>query len=221
MCGLSWFRQAGRRLVEIWPNYLRSIWLFWVTEIPHGHDILVTSARTFSQKCQYCDEQSTSNSRDIPEPESRSPAVFYGVHHVVRSEKDLACFTFALWHHNCIIGNSDDVSLFISLGEKSMSVELVGIGSRMVLPELPALIGPGTFGQTRNDEVDANYLCLISQVEGQLVVWDLGGKGNTFVNGSRVTRAILKESDTVRFGGSEFRVHSEPPPRRYLHGVRN
>ena len=104
-----------------------------------------------------------------------------------------------------------------------MSVELIGTGStsRMVLPELPALIGPETVGETRSDDVDPAYLCLISQVDNQLVVWDLGGKSGTFVNGSRVKRATLKDSDTLGFGGNEFRVHSEPPPRRYVYGVRN
>jgi len=104
-----------------------------------------------------------------------------------------------------------------------MSVELVGTSStcRMVLPELPALLAPETMGETRNDDVDAGYLCLISQVDDQLVVWDLGGKGGTFVNGSRVRRAILKDSDTLKFGGNEFRVHNQQQPRRYLYGVRN
>ena len=104
-----------------------------------------------------------------------------------------------------------------------MSVELIGTGSasRMVLPELPALISPETVGQTRSNEVDPGYLCLISQVEGQLTVWDLGGKRGTFVNGSRVTRATLRDSDTLAFGGSEFRVHSEQPAKRYVYGVRN
>ena len=104
-----------------------------------------------------------------------------------------------------------------------MSVELIGTStpSRMVLPELPAMIGPETLGGTRTDDVAADFLCLISQVDDQLVVWDLGGKGGTFVNGSRVKRATLKESDTLRFGGNEFRVHNERPPRRYVYGVRN
>jgi len=104
-----------------------------------------------------------------------------------------------------------------------MSVELVGVGSanRMVFKELPALIAPETLSQTGNNEVDPSYLCLISQVEGQLVVWDLGSKGGTFVNGSRVTRATLKDSDTLGLGETEFRVHSEPPRRRYLHGLRS
>ncbi len=104
-----------------------------------------------------------------------------------------------------------------------MSVELIGTStaSRVVLQNLPALIGPGPVGGTRNDEIDPDYLCLISQVEGQLVVWDLGGKGGTFVNGSRVKRATLKDSDTLGLGGSEFRVHNEPPQRRYVYGPRN
>ena len=104
-----------------------------------------------------------------------------------------------------------------------MSVELVGTSSasRMVLRELPALISPETVGETRNDDAEAGYLCLIGQVDDKLVVWDLGGKGGTFVNGTRVKHATLKDSDTLRFGGNEFRVHNERPPRRYLHGPRN
>ena len=104
-----------------------------------------------------------------------------------------------------------------------MSVELIGTGSesRMVLDELPVLISPETVGQIRNDDADPGYLCLISQIDNQLVVWDLGGKTGTFVNGARVKRATLKDSDRLGFGGTEFRVHSEQPPKRYVYGVRN
>ena len=104
-----------------------------------------------------------------------------------------------------------------------MSVELIGTSSanRMVLQNLPALVGPDASSKTQMDAADASYLCLISQVDGELVVTDLGGKTGTFVNGSRVRRATLKDSDTVGFGGSEFRVHNDPPRQRYLHGVRN
>ena len=75
--------------------------------------------------------------------------------------------------------------------------------------------------ELEDEDFDPAYLCLISQIDNQLVVWDLGGKSGTFVNGSRVKRATLKDSDTLGFGGSEFRVHSEQPPRRYVFGVRN
>ena len=42
-----------------------------------------------------------------------------------------------------------------------MSVELIGTGgaSRMVLPELPALIGPEATGETRSDDADGGFLC--------------------------------------------------------------
>jgi hypothetical protein len=104
-----------------------------------------------------------------------------------------------------------------------MSVELIGTSStsRMILPELPALISPESTGEAKSEGVDPGYLCLISQVEGELVVWDLGAKSGTFVNGSRVKRATLKNSDTLGFGGNEFRVHSEQTPRRYVYGPRN
>ncbi len=104
-----------------------------------------------------------------------------------------------------------------------MSVELIGTGStsHMVLPELPAVISAETLAQTPSDDIDPSYLCLISQVDNQLVVWDLGGKGGTFVNGSRVKRATLKDSDTLAFGGNEYRVHNEPQVRKYVHGPRN
>ena|SRR5208337_2509806 len=104
-----------------------------------------------------------------------------------------------------------------------MSVELVGMGSanRVVFTELPALIAPGTLGQTGINEVDPSYLCLISRVDGQLLLWELGGKGGTSVNGSRVTHAALRDCDTLGLCGTEFRVHIEPPRRRYLYGVRN
>ena len=104
-----------------------------------------------------------------------------------------------------------------------MSVELVGVGSanRMVFSEMPALIGPNSLAGSGNEELNPSYLCLISQIDGQLVVWDLGGKGGTSVNGSRVTHATLKDSDTLGLDGREYRVHTEPRPRRYIHGVRN
>ena len=104
-----------------------------------------------------------------------------------------------------------------------MSVELVGTTgtSHMVLRRITRRDWCGPTGETTNENVDGNHVCLISQVDDQLVVWDLGGKGGTFVNGSRVKRATLRDSDTLRFGPNEFRVRSEQPPDRYMHGVRS
>jgi pSer/pThr/pTyr-binding forkhead associated (FHA) protein len=61
---------------------------------------------------------------------------------------------------------------------------------------------------------------LIGQVDDHLEVWDLGTKGGTFVNGVRVTRAALKSSDRISFGGTEFSVRYDRGPRHYVHGLR-
>lgn len=105
-----------------------------------------------------------------------------------------------------------------------MSVALISeTNSRgVVLERLPALIGETAEPQTpAADTIEGGYHCLISRVDGQLVVWDLGGNGGTFVNGTRVTRAALKEGDTLRLAGADFRVKDKERPRRYVFGVRN
>ena len=65
-----------------------------------------------------------------------------------------------------------------------------------------------------------NYQCLISQMAGDLVVWDLGTGPGTFVNGTKVTHATLKPGDTLKLGEAEFAVKCEDTPRRYVYGVR-
>ena len=106
-----------------------------------------------------------------------------------------------------------------------MSVELVAVATSngKTLDRFPALIGeqPDSGLQLDSPTV-GNYHCLISRVDNQLVVWDLGTSGGTFVNGARVTKAALRTGDTLRLGGNEFTVKSdERLPRHYLHGVRS
>jgi hypothetical protein len=105
-----------------------------------------------------------------------------------------------------------------------MRVELVGAaeGERTLLTSLPALVGrDGATAAAPEDLPQGGYHCLIGQVHDQLVVWDLGSPGGTFVNGDRVTRATLKSSDTLRLGGTDFSVRYQRGPLRYLHGVRS
>ena len=105
-----------------------------------------------------------------------------------------------------------------------MSVALMAETSAkgVVLERLPALVGEAAGSKAAvDDAIEGNYHCLISRVDGQLVVWDLGGNGGTFVNGTRVTHAALKEGDTLRLAGADFKVHDKDRPRRYLFGVRN
>jgi predicted component of type VI protein secretion system len=104
-----------------------------------------------------------------------------------------------------------------------MRVELVGVAKSdgVAITGLPAVVGrDGGADSERGDPPQGSYYCLISQVDDQLIVWDLGSRGGTFVNGSRVTKATLRASDTLRLGGKEFSVRCQPAPSRYLYGLR-
>jgi hypothetical protein len=104
-----------------------------------------------------------------------------------------------------------------------MKVELVGIQNpdRVVLKNLPALVGHDSEACALADESpQGGYRCMIGQIDDHLEVWDLGTRGGTFVNGVRVTKATLKASDKLSFGGAEFSVRCDRGPQRYLYGVR-
>ena len=104
-----------------------------------------------------------------------------------------------------------------------MSVELVATRklNSLLAEKLPALVSQGAGGTVRcEDSIAGNYHCLVSLVEGALVVWDLGAPGGTSVNGARVTKAALRPGDTLTLGGTRFQVKYNQQPRRYLFGPR-
>jgi pSer/pThr/pTyr-binding forkhead associated (FHA) protein len=104
-----------------------------------------------------------------------------------------------------------------------MKVELVGVANpdNPMVKNLPALVGENSKTDPISaDTPQSNYRCLISQIDDHLEVWDLGTRGGTFVNGNRVTKATLKPSDKLSFGGTEFSVRYGRVPRRYLFGLR-
>jgi len=105
-----------------------------------------------------------------------------------------------------------------------MTVELIAANTsnRVVLEDTPALVGQKVQTPVElGGSTGSGYHCLISRVNGQLFVWDLGGQEGTFVNGARVTHSPLNDSDTLGLGGTDFRVHYTHPVRRYVYGVRN
>ena len=105
-----------------------------------------------------------------------------------------------------------------------MKVELVGTTKpdSLVLKNLPALVGQDAEAHALSEESpQGGYRCLITQIDNHLEVWDLGTRGGTLVNGVRVTKATLKASDKLSFGGAEFSVQCDRGPRRFLHGVRS
>ena len=104
-----------------------------------------------------------------------------------------------------------------------MTVELVAVRSSKSASasNFPALVKQDTGGLVRcDDSIPGNYHCLVSLVEGELVVWDLGTPGGTFVNGVRVTKGTVKSGDRLSLGGTTFQVDNRQRPRRYLLGLR-
>jgi pSer/pThr/pTyr-binding forkhead associated (FHA) protein len=106
----------------------------------------------------------------------------------------------------------------------TMRVELVATkeSESLVLGKLPTMIRDDAEAKNHfDDPIKGNYHCLISRVDEQLVLWDLGSGGGTFVNGVQVTKAALHVGDRVRLGDTEFAVRCEENhPRRYLYGPR-
>ena len=104
-----------------------------------------------------------------------------------------------------------------------MTVQLVGTTTpeSLVLKNVPAIVGQAEGERLSTDPSASAYRCLIGQVDDHLEVWDLGTKGGTFVNGVRVTKAAIRGSDRISFGGTEFSVRYDHGPQRYLHGVRS
>lgn len=91
----------------------------------------------------------------------------------------------------------------------------------LVLKSLPSLVGHGEGADAKSEDLpEGKYRCMISQIDNHLEVWDLGTRGGTFVNGVRVTKATLRASDRLSFGGAEFSVRYDRGPQRYLHGLR-
>ena len=49
--------------------------------------------------------------------------------------------------------------------------------------------------------------CEVAQIKDMVVIRDLGSSNGTFVNGHRITQAIVKPGDSLRMGTCAFQVH--------------
>lgn len=88
--------------------------------------------------------------------------------------------------------------------------------------QFPALLNENVrSGVQCDDTIPGSHHCLLSIVEGQLVVWDLGTPGGTLVNGARVNKAAVKPGDTLSLAGTNFQVNYQQRPQRYLRGARS
>jgi predicted component of type VI protein secretion system len=85
-----------------------------------------------------------------------------------------------------------------------------GKASRQEVPlKLPAVLGRGenvtVLIKDKEKRVSRTH-CEVTELDGALVVRDLNSKNGTFINGDRVTEAILKPNDQLSIGPLTFRV---------------
>ena len=97
-----------------------------------------------------------------------------------------------------------------------MKVELIRKDSRkpkIVIDQLPVILGLDPSADVcLDDSWIGHYQCMIDQSDGALMVWDLGTKLGTHVNGVRVAKnAPLMPGDELTMGRSRFTVHYEHP----------
>ncbi len=79
----------------------------------------------------------------------------------------------------------------------------------IVLRQFPVIVGldPGA-DVCLDDSAIGHYQCMIDHGDGTLMVWDLGTRLGTFINGVRVSpNAPLLSGDELVFGKHRFTVH--------------
>jgi pSer/pThr/pTyr-binding forkhead associated (FHA) protein len=92
-----------------------------------------------------------------------------------------------------------------------MKLELISVDERkppIVLDQFPVIVGldPGA-DVCLDDSSIGHYQCMIDHGDGELMVWDLGTRLGTFVNGRRVSpNWPLRPGDELAFGKSRFLV---------------
>lgn len=95
-----------------------------------------------------------------------------------------------------------------------MNARLVGVGpnsSDARLSQLPITIGRSPdVGAHLDDLSVSHYHCRIVEIDGQLIVHDLGSRHGTFVNGTRITRSVLMPGDILDIGRRRFVAQYTP-----------
>jgi len=96
-----------------------------------------------------------------------------------------------------------------------MKAELIPLGplaanGSLVIDKLPAALGRKEHADVRLDDPCVSRVhCEVSDLNGTLVVRDLGSKHGTYVNGQKVTQAPLLPGDRLTVGMSSFEVQYE------------
>jgi pSer/pThr/pTyr-binding forkhead associated (FHA) protein len=117
-----------------------------------------------------------------------------------------------------------------------MKLELHGTDSRkkkFIVDQFPVIVGLDPDSDIcLDDSAVGHHQCMIDDGDEGLMVWDLGTKTGTFINGARVPKkAPLMPGDELTIGRSSFVVHynheaanapavAAPPPPSKSHPSR-
>ena len=107
-----------------------------------------------------------------------------------------------------------------------MKLELINVDRQkppIVLRQFPVIVGldPGA-DVCLDDSAVGHYQCMIDYSDGGLMVWDLGTRSGTFINGDRISpNAPLLSGDELAFGKNRFLVRYDGgevrPPKDAKH----
>lgn len=98
------------------------------------------------------------------------------------------------------------------LGEHAMEVQLISNDRnteihRFVADARPVRVGRRSDNDVRiRDPQVSRYHCQVEQLEHSLMVRDLDSSNGTFVNGLRITEAIVKSGDRLTMANTRFTV---------------
>ena len=79
----------------------------------------------------------------------------------------------------------------------------------IVLNQFPVIVGPDPGADICLDDSSVgHYQCMIDDSDGVLMVWDLGTKLGTTINGARIVqKAPLRSGDEIGIGKNRFVAH--------------
>jgi pSer/pThr/pTyr-binding forkhead associated (FHA) protein len=108
-----------------------------------------------------------------------------------------------------------------------MKLELINVDRQkppIVLHEFPVIVGLDRGADVcLDDSAVGHYQCMIDFGDDGLMVWDLGTRSGTFINGARVSQnAPLQSGDELAFGKNRFEVRydggpAKPPKHAHRH----
>ncbi len=102
-----------------------------------------------------------------------------------------------------------------------MNVQLIGVGLResdlqIDVMALPMVVGRATDAGVRLfDSWVSRCHCKLDELNGKLLVRDLGSKYGTYVNGLKIEESHVLPGDRLTFGISTFRVEYQRGTRTY------